>query len=75
MEHTKEDIKIAKLERKLATICKLTNTLQEIESPKIKNDIAYLMYRIIEDEEVGENEVATYRLMGKADMFMEVEEN
>lgn len=67
--------KIAKLERKLTTICKLTNTLQEIESPKIKNDIAYLMYRIIEDEEVGENEVATYRLIGKADMFMEVEEN
>ena len=56
----------------LTAIDNLSNVLQEVETKKEKDDIAYLIHRIIENGVTAEirDEITGWKIQGKKDLFV-----
>lgn len=66
---------LQKIQEKLRAIDRLSNCLQKIDNSSLKNDIAYLIHRIIEEEYLSSQlarEVQMYQIEANKDIFMQV---
>ena len=66
---------LARAQEKLKTIDSLSNYLQKIDNTTTKNNIAYLIHRIIEADYLNSDlarAVMSYGLLANRDMFVTV---
>ena len=54
------------------TINIITNLIQSLESPKDKNDLAFMIHCIIEGEKINYDLLASYKIEANKDLFMRV---
>lgn len=66
---------LANVQEKMRAIHKLSNCIPKIESPVLKNEIAYLIHRIIEADYFSSElarEVQAFQIESNKDIFMSV---
>ena len=61
-------------EKELKVINDLTDVIQGLETKKEKDDVAYLIHRIIEGDKIDYNGIASWKLQANKDIFMKVSE-
>lgn len=69
---------LAKTQQLLKVIDKLTNTIQELETKKEKDNLAYFIHQLIEEGEINTkyaSQITAWQLRGKKDMFYSVKDD
>lgn len=68
-------IELSRAQEKLHAIDRLSNHMQKIDHTESKNEIAYLIHRIIECEYIDASiarEITAWSIQANADLFMKV---